>query len=272
MRRAVAAAAVLAALLLVPAAEAATVSTRWAASFGPNGTATLVLYTSGTGGVSLRLTGLTKNATYAVALWRGTCATRTRWLTLPSVRTSASGAVVRGLSMTAGQMAAARTYVKTGLVVRVGSKCAAFRVSVVVQPTTAPSSPPSVTPGPTSSALACPSGIACLGSMTTISLATTSGSIGPFAMAWVQNSAGASVAVTMRSDVDVTDADIAAFAPILTSSMSVASAVAMATSTWSNATHTGTFTFQVPFAMVQAPMWLGIHNSGGILWWLLVAP
>jgi len=112
---------------LAPPASASsgTALTAWLAT---NGAATLSLPSSGTGTIAVRLAGLTPKKTYKVAVERGTCAPvgNTAWLSQPALRTSSSGSASRTVRLTPAQATRARTYARSGLVIRVGSLCGRF--------------------------------------------------------------------------------------------------------------------------------------------------
>jgi hypothetical protein len=100
---------VLGAFLIVAPASAATVGAQWQARVGPagaNGTVTIRVDTSGTGGVTLTLRGLARRTTYAATLYRGTCSARAaKIVALPALKTSASGTFVRTSALTPSQAA-----------------------------------------------------------------------------------------------------------------------------------------------------------------------
>lgn len=129
-------------LAAMPApASAATVSHAWGAklgSGGANGTATLQVYTSGTGSLSLKLAKLPAAASLAVTLHRGTCAsTGTVLIRLPAIRTTSTGRAARTTGLTASQATAVMkaTAGSGRIAVRVGTgraaRCGAFATSPV---------------------------------------------------------------------------------------------------------------------------------------------
>jgi hypothetical protein len=124
------AAALLLSIMATTPASAASGRTSWTAWLATNGAATLSLPTAGTGTLAARLAGLTPRTSYPVVLERGTCAPvgNTRWLSFPALRTTPAGAVTRSITLTPAQTAKARAYVRSGLVVRVGSLCGRFIV------------------------------------------------------------------------------------------------------------------------------------------------
>ncbi len=113
-----------------PPAVGASKATSWTAWLATNGAASLSLPSSGTGTIAVRLAGLAPRKTYRVALERGTCAPvgNSAWLSLPAMGASSAGAVSRSVRLTAKQSAQARAYVRSGLVIRVGSLCGRFIV------------------------------------------------------------------------------------------------------------------------------------------------
>lgn len=121
-------AALLVSSMTVPPAAAVSTGTALTAWLATNGAATLSMPSAGRGTIKVRLVGLTPRTTYRVVLERGTCAPvgNTRWLSLPALRTSAAGAVSRSVALTSAQAAQARSYVRSGLVIRVGSLCGRF--------------------------------------------------------------------------------------------------------------------------------------------------
>ena len=90
----------------------ATIQRTWTATFagaataGPSasGSASLVRYWTGSGTFSTHLAGLLPSATYAVAIYQGTCAKPTVLLRLPNVATDASGSAAATSSITVARM------------------------------------------------------------------------------------------------------------------------------------------------------------------------
>jgi hypothetical protein len=158
---AVAAAAIVTAVVaggsLPDPASAATVSAKWTTSIQvpgarPQGIATLSTYTTGLGTLSLRLTGLRAGTAFAVRLYTGTCSSlRARVVVLPSVTSSITGTVSRGLTLSRTVTSRLRTLTRAGqLSVTIGSlrRCGTLaRASLTAGPTASPT--PSPTPGAT---------------------------------------------------------------------------------------------------------------------------
>ena len=98
-------------------ASALTLQRTWTARLGTsgvNGAVSIKAYTSGAGVIGYNLKGLRANSTYSVQIRKGTCSSLgTLTARLSSVRTSSTGTVVRGVSLTSGTMiwiwSAART-------------------------------------------------------------------------------------------------------------------------------------------------------------------
>ncbi len=94
------------------AANAATIQRTWTATFagaataGPSasGSAALVRYWSGSGTFSAKLQGLLPSATYAVAIYQGTCAKPTVLLRLPNLAADASGSATATSSIAIARM------------------------------------------------------------------------------------------------------------------------------------------------------------------------
>ena len=143
--RSLVATALLAAALILDAGgvTAATVAQAWQTRIGdgPDDNATLQAYDSGKGVLRLRATDteLSGSSTYAVAIHKGSCG----WIvssvgpalfTLPSVRTSSSGAIAKNLAVTAAQVRKVRSSWNAGagvvIVFRKGSSgyCADFAI------------------------------------------------------------------------------------------------------------------------------------------------
>lgn len=94
------------------AANGATIQRTWTATLagaamtGPSasGSASLVRYWTGSGTFSTHLAGLLPSATYAVAIYQGTCATPTVLLRLPNLAADASGSATAASSITVARM------------------------------------------------------------------------------------------------------------------------------------------------------------------------
>ena len=86
--------------------DAATVAAKWDAQIEvggvhAQGSATLYAYTSGTGALGLRLTGLRPSTDYWVSFYSGSCSNLGSRVALVRIVTStASGTLTRGLTMT----------------------------------------------------------------------------------------------------------------------------------------------------------------------------
>ena len=94
------------ALLVVPSVDATQARRIWRAPLGGvAGTATLVAYTTGTGTMTITAQGLQPSTTYAVMVYRGTCAKPIAVVKLPGVRSDASGDATGSLPLTATQQA-----------------------------------------------------------------------------------------------------------------------------------------------------------------------
>jgi hypothetical protein len=102
----------LVAVVVVGYARAATVTDTWGARIGgsaANGTAVLHTFSSGTGSLRVSLKRLLRNTSYSEAIHRGTCSSlSTKLVALPSIRTTATGAVGRTNTLSASQVAALR--------------------------------------------------------------------------------------------------------------------------------------------------------------------
>jgi hypothetical protein len=138
--------------------SAATVSAKWGAQIEvggvrPQGSATLYAYTTGTGALGLRLTGLRPATNYWVGLYSGTCSNLgARVVLLPTVRSTASGTVTRSLTLSRTFTTRLRTLLRGHLSVAIGSgrRCGTLaRLSVSPSPTPTPSPTPAATPTPT---------------------------------------------------------------------------------------------------------------------------
>ena len=99
-------------------ASAATVALKWGAPIEvagvrPVGSATFFVYTSGTGALGLRLTGLAASGSYWVALYSGTCTKLgARVLVLPTVVATTNGTVTRGLTLNRALTTRVRTLLR----------------------------------------------------------------------------------------------------------------------------------------------------------------
>ena len=115
---------VLLATLVAPAASAESVRRTWTARIGgsANGTATLTAYMSGPGLLGLDLKALRPATTYAVIVYRGTCAAPTVVTKLSGFRTDQSGAITKTSPIGLSQMNAIWKYGRTGAIaLKVGS-------------------------------------------------------------------------------------------------------------------------------------------------------
>jgi virginiamycin B lyase len=127
--------------------SAATVTAQWQAKVGTagvNGSATIKVFATGTGSVSVALKGLARRTLYSATIYRGTCARRTTsLLTLAAIRTTSTGTAGRTTALTAAQ---ATLLSKPGKVIRLvaGTRvvCGTF-TSVKLAP---PPPPPPVGP------------------------------------------------------------------------------------------------------------------------------
>lgn len=124
-----------------PGADAATAANSWRArvgSSGVNGMATVQADSTGSGSVSLQLLRLKASTILPLTLRKGTCASiGALVLTLPSIRTSSTGAGIRTTRLTTTQVGLIKAALKgTGrLAVRVGAgsatRCGVFAPRVV---------------------------------------------------------------------------------------------------------------------------------------------
>jgi YVTN family beta-propeller protein len=123
-------------LTLVGQATGATVSSAWQAkigSGGANGSATVSLYSSGTGSISLKVVKMRPSTSLAVVIAKGSCSGSTL-LSLPALKTSTGGAASRTSSLTSSQATAIKNATRgTGkIAIKVGSsstggvKCGVF--------------------------------------------------------------------------------------------------------------------------------------------------
>jgi hypothetical protein len=98
---------VLSTFVVVGPASAAIVGAQWQAKVGSggiNGTSAIRIDTSGAGIISVSLKGLGHKTTYSETLFRGTCSKLSaKLLTLPNLKTTASGTFVRTNTLTAAQ-------------------------------------------------------------------------------------------------------------------------------------------------------------------------
>jgi hypothetical protein len=140
-------------------AAAATVASRWVTQIEvggtrQQGTVTLIAYTSGSGALSLRLSGLRPSTTYWVGLYAGTCARlRTRVILLRRVTSTAEGTVTRGLTLNRPLTTRLRGLIPRHLSVAIGSvrRCGTL-APLSLAPTPSPSNSPGATPTATSGA------------------------------------------------------------------------------------------------------------------------
>lgn len=123
-------------LTLAPLTNAATLTNSWKAkigSAGANGTATLNLFTTGTGQVALKLAKLKVSSTLAVTLLKASCSGKTL-LTLASIKTSSKGAATRTTNLTVAQANSIKAATKgtAKIAIRIGSsttaKCGVFTI------------------------------------------------------------------------------------------------------------------------------------------------
>ena len=134
---------------------AATVAAKWGTHIEvggvrPQGSATLYAYTSGTGALGLRLTGLKPSTMYWVGLYFGTCSRLgARVVVLPTVTSTMSGTVTRGLTLGRALTTRLRTLLRGRLSVAIGSvrRCGTLApLSLSPSPTPTPSPTPGATP------------------------------------------------------------------------------------------------------------------------------
>ena len=94
-------------LLAAPTADATQARRIWRAPLRGDitGTATLIAYTTGTGTMTITAQGLKPSTTYAVMVYRGTCAKPIAVVKLPGVRSDASGNASGSLPLTTTQQA-----------------------------------------------------------------------------------------------------------------------------------------------------------------------
>lgn len=152
----VAALAIASILVLSPSSpdptSALTVAAKWGAkvqvgSTVPQGTATLYVYTTGSGALGLRLTGLRPSTNYWVALYSGTCSRLgARVMLFPTVTSSANGTVVRGLTFRRDVATRVRALLRGTLSVAIGS---VRRCGTLARQSLTPSPTPTATPTPT---------------------------------------------------------------------------------------------------------------------------
>jgi hypothetical protein len=137
---------------------AATVAAKWGAHIEvggvrPQGSATLYAYTSGTGALGLRLTGLRPATSYWVGLYSGTCSKLgARIVVLPTVTSTMSGTVTRGLTLSRALTTRLRTLLRGRLSVAIGAvrRCGTLvPLSLLPSPTPTLRSTPVATPTPT---------------------------------------------------------------------------------------------------------------------------
>ena len=117
------------------AAGAATVSAAWSAkigSAGVNGTATISAFTTGTGTMALKVARMKASTLLPVVLHKGTCSSvGAVLLTLPSIKTTSSGAASRTSGLAAAQVTKITVAAPAGkIAVRIGTgtarKCGLF--------------------------------------------------------------------------------------------------------------------------------------------------
>ncbi len=135
--------AVLLVMAVVPPAHAATVGGTWRAEIGTagaNGTATIRAYTTGSGSLALKLTGLKAATELPVTISTGACASAgSTLISFPAITTTSAGTASRTLSLTGDQVTTLRSATQgTGKVaIRIGdgtaggTKCGVFAVIYV---------------------------------------------------------------------------------------------------------------------------------------------
>lgn len=263
MKRAVALAALAAALAVALPVQAASLSSTLTGRFGALGTVTLRSYTDGTGSLVVNLHGLRAEGTYPVALVRGRCPGAVV-RAMPTLTATLTGRLGRTLKVAA--VPSARP-----LGVRVGTLCRTLLAPAVPTPSPAATASPTAT----ASRSPCTGGVLCFGAMTTITVGDRRGIIAPTGVTRDVNPGGALVRVAMKGSLEGGGfgyADLQAMAPILNSRASIVGAVPEEAASWNNLAETGEFWFQVSSVMEQS-YWLGVRdNDGAFLWWLLVKP
>jgi hypothetical protein len=157
-RSIVAVTALVAVLTFGSVAGAATVAAWWGGTVQvgsvAQGNATFYLYTTGTGALGLRLNGLKPSTIYWVGLYAGSCSSLgSRILSLPSVTSTTTGTVARGLTISTLLTSRVRASIRAGQIsAAVGSvrRCATLaRILAAPSPTPAPPPTPAPTPMPT---------------------------------------------------------------------------------------------------------------------------
>lgn len=145
--------AALAVILIVGSvASAATVAAKWGGTVQvgavAKGTATFYLYTTGTGALGLRMTGLKPSTDYWVALYAGSCTSLgSRILKLPTVTSSSAGTVTRGLTMSRTNTNLVRAAIRAGSIsAAIGSTRRCATLTRMLAPAATPVPQPTPTP------------------------------------------------------------------------------------------------------------------------------
>ena len=128
--------AVLVAAATIGPVSGATVTTTWNARIGSgglNGASKIEAYATGSGALKLKLVKLRASASLAVVVVKGTCSSPGRTLlTVPSIRTTSTGAATRTSTLSAAQVKLVRSATKgtSRIAIRIGSgssrKCGNF--------------------------------------------------------------------------------------------------------------------------------------------------
>jgi hypothetical protein len=105
----------------------------WTARLATNGSVVTVMPASGRATMSFHLIGLKARSQQAVTFERGSCAVPgTKVLSLPSLIASGAGSATRTVTLTQRQSSLVRTWLRSDLIVRVGSLCGLFVVPLPV--------------------------------------------------------------------------------------------------------------------------------------------
>jgi len=138
---------VLALVLLVPLASAATITRAWQAKVGTNGVVKVYGYDTGAGAVRVTLRSLPRSQNLTMSIRKGSCkAVGSALVTLPTMDTLSTGNVVQTVRLSAANLDRVRLQAGKVVVLRIGLwyRCAPFVAFAVPRPspTPAPTPPP----------------------------------------------------------------------------------------------------------------------------------
>jgi len=139
----------LALVLLVPLASAATITRAWQAKVGTNGVVRVYGYDTGAGAVRVTLRSVPRSQNLAMSIRKGSCkAVGSALVTLPTMDTLSTGKVVQTVRLSAANLDRVRLQNGKVVVLRIGLwyRCAPFVAFAVPKPSPTSTPPPGSDP------------------------------------------------------------------------------------------------------------------------------